>query len=132
MLIFLGCCAVPQAPARSFGCVPATTQHLPLSERHSAVTFLLNCASLPTQDDGHHTPILVPILSDSAADVGTLASQKNGPDDTENIGTKDAANTGASELALPVKFCRRDDPGAIPSPSILILDPVDEDHAIIF
>ena len=44
---------------------------------------------------------------------------KEGPDDWENIGTKDAANTGASGLALPVKFCRRLDPGAIPAPRAL-------------
>src|SRR6516225_5552936 len=45
-----------------------------------------------------------------------VAGQKRGPDDWEDIGTKNAANTGASELALPVKFCRRLDPGAIPCP----------------
>jgi hypothetical protein len=101
MLIFLGCCAVPQAPARSFGCISATTQHSLLSERHSAVTFLLNCVSLPAQEHGHHTPnsitahpfhelkiifikqISSPLLCQIAHRRWGGSGPKEGPDDRE-------------------------------------------------
>jgi hypothetical protein len=46
-----------------------------------------------------------------------VADQKKGPDDQENIGTKDTMNMelGGNSL-LRLKFCSFDDPGAMPCP----------------
>jgi hypothetical protein len=133
MLIFLGCCAVPQAPARSFGCIPATTQHLPLSERHSAVTFLLNCVSLPAQEHGHHTPnsitahpfhelktiFIKQISSPLLCQIAHRRWGGSGPKErSRRHRGASGPRTGNVELGLAillrVEFCRRVGPGAMP------------------
>jgi hypothetical protein len=49
---------------------------------------------------------------------GAVAGQKNGPDDWEDIGTK---NSSKMELGLAIllrlEFCRREDPGAMALPT---------------
>jgi hypothetical protein len=68
------------------------------------------------EDRGEHRETAGPV--EQATDIGALAGQKNGPDDRENIGTKNSSKMelGPWDALFRVKFCRRAGPGAMPCP----------------